>query len=791
MNEVDALKKLLEEEKRKNALLNKELKAKNLEIEDMLSNSAYETYRTVIESAKDIIFKTDIQGNFTYVNPAAEASVGYEKDELIGMNYAVIIREDYQERMVDFYANQRDTSLKTSYTEFPVVKKDGSVFWVGQNVQPIFVDGNIVGFNAIARDITEKIIAQKQLEQNEEKYRSIIQNMNLGLLVVDNREVVVDVNPSFLEMMGYTRSELIGKHATTILAPKEKKELLAEVIDRRKKGESNVYELLVNNKKGQDKWMLISGSPVYDTQNKIIGSIGIHLDITDRKQQVAELTKARQKAEESVRSKEMFLANMSHEIRTPMNAIVGMSRLLSEMDAPADQKQYIDSIRISSENLLVIINDILDFSKIDFGKLTLQDAVFPFHSMLANIMLQLSIKAQEKKIKFSKSVDPKVHDFFKADSGRLTQILTNLLGNAIKFTDEGEVSLVCKLIEDAPDKQVVEFRVADTGIGIDKDKLDAVFESFVQENSSISRKYGGTGLGLSISKELVKMFKGDLKVESNKGKGSIFSFQITLVKASKPALETHSQVPNDISALRNVRVLLVEDNKMNQKLAAIHLEKFGTKVTIAENGYQCLELMQKNEYDVVLMDLHMPGVDGFGATYVIRNKLLKNVPIIALTANAISGDKEKCLEAGMNDYISKPFDKNELAVKLMKAISTPKALTLAYDLAKLKEETEGDESFVKSMLELFCELAAATIHNMNDDLAQKQYDRIKEYAHKIKPSVDILAINGLMELTRELEKTSIYDERFFENLRAFTERLSTVRDLIFKNELSLVDTGSV
>lgn len=926
MRELDNLKKKLEEEIQKNFLLQRELELTKQETRERNVEGLNDTYKSVIEAAEDIIFKTDLNGNFTYVNPAAEKSIGYGKNEMIGLHFLSLIRVDYQQKIFDAFQKQFKERASSTYTEFPVIKKDRSVIWVGQNVQLDYVGDWIIGFSAIARDITarkkseeelnivnsrfesifnnlnlgllledadRKIIminqrfcelfqytmspdemigldckagldsmidffkngkeqiaffetcienkvivlaqevllsdgrifecdyipvfvgenytghlwkyrditeqetAKKLLKQNEEKYRLIIQNMNLGLLVVDNSGVVVDVNPSFCDMTGFTTQELLGKRADSIFLTEGDEDVMQDAVNKRKLGESSAYEIRLKNKFGKNMWMLISGSPIFDAHNKIIGSIGIHLDITDRKQQMVELTEARLKAEQSAHSKEMFLANMSHEIRTPMNVIQGMARLLEEASLSQKQKEYLDAIQISSQHLLVIINDILDFSKIDLEKMELENAAFSLQPMLKNLILQFEIKAQEKNLVFEHTIDPEVTPVLIGDSVRLIQILNNLLGNSVKFTNEGKVAFQCTLLEDKAETQVLKFEITDTGIGIDEDKRELIFESFMQENPSINRQFGGTGLGLSISRKLVQLFGGKLEFQSVKGKGSVFSFSIELKKGSD--VDFVYPIENkavDLSILKDKFVLLAEDNHLNQFLATIILEKMGMKVTVANNGYEAIEAIIDKKFDVVLMDLQMPGIDGLAATYMIRNKLKSTIPIIALTANAIKGDKELCLNAGMNDYVSKPIDSIELGAKLASVLSgksviiSQKSNTMEedvppYNLEKLRRDVGGDENFVKQMVQLFCELGEETIVNIDQAIAEKKYDLIKKYAHKIKASIDTLEIVELKSKVREIENEELLTESFVnKKVENFKVCLNFACLLLKKNELN-------
>ncbi|MCX6296070.1 MAG: response regulator, partial [Bacteroidetes bacterium] len=433
--------------------------------------------------------------------------------------------------------------------------------------------------------------------------------------------------------------------------------------------------------------------------------------------------------------------------------------------------------------------------KIGLDKMILEENVFAFHSVIKNTALQFEIKTIEKNLFFSIHIDSKINEFFKADSGRLVQVLNNLLANAIKFTKKGGVDLICKLIEDSVDKQVVQFIVKDTGIGIDEDKQETVFESFMQENSSINRKYGGTGLGLSISKQLVNLFGSELKVVSEKGVGSTFSFQIQLKKENYGLTDLPIEKNIDTTELNSKNVLLVEDNKVNQFLAITILEQFGMVVTVANNGSEAIEFLINDPYDIILMDLQMPGIDGIAATKMIRNKLNITTPIIALTANAIIGDREKCLDAGMNDYISKPFNKNELALKIIKLLKNDSvvkepgqkelnAVVPGFSLDKLKDISPENDDFVKSMVELFCELVTETIDNIDTAVAAKNYSAIKNYAHKIKSSIDMLEIKDLIGKVREIEKAENFlDDSFFKKINYFKDSLRQVQTTLKKMNL--------
>tara|TARA_Y100000589_G_scaffold155323_1_gene147885 strand:- start:12971 stop:14848 length:1878 start_codon:yes stop_codon:yes gene_type:complete len=384
-----------------------------------------------------------------------------------------------------------------------------------------------------------------------------------------------------------------------------------------------------------------------------------------------ELVEAKEKAEASSKAKEHFLANMSHEIRTPLNAIDGMAKLLKNTPLDDEQKEYISAMETSTSNLLVIINDILDISKIEAGQLTVEKIGFKPKQLLKDIVKSLQIKAKEKNIFLHLDFDENIPEILIGDPVRINQILINLVNNAIKFTPKGGVTISVKLNELKDNQAELLFEVIDTGIGIPEDKIDTIFENFKQADDSTTRKFGGTGLGLSISKKLVELFGGKLKVKSKVNFGSTFYFTITLPVGSNADLPKN-ELDNDVNVVEEVKgkkVLLVEDHEINRFLATTVLENWKMNVDVAENGKIAVEKVKNNQYDIVLMDMQMPEMGGIEATQIIRNELHNNVPIIALTANAIKGDADKCKQAGMNDYVSKPFDPSDLYNKILTLIN--------------------------------------------------------------------------------------------------------------------------
>lgn len=393
------------------------------------------------------------------------------------------------------------------------------------------------------------------------------------------------------------------------------------------------------------------------------------------REKTRELEQQKERAEDSEKAKEQFLANMSHEIRTPMNAILGMTRLLLEQEPRTDQLKYLNSIKHASDNLLVIINDILDLSKIQAGKINLEKIPFNLRNEINAVYETMKVNADDKGLNLLTAVDETCPKTIIGDPYRLSQILLNLTGNAIKFTEKGNVTIQTTCTS-ADDQVIVKFSVIDSGIGIAKDKLDYIFDMFTQETSSTTRKFGGTGLGLAICKKLIELQGGNITVESETGKGSVFSFAIPFAIgkdiAEHNAKDDHKQ--QVVATMKNVRILLVEDNEFNQMVAVDTLERSieGAKVTIAGNGRIAIDMLLNNTFDIVLMDIQMPEMDGHEATKNIRSnsdEKINSIPIIAMTASVIKAEVDKCFESGMNEFVGKPFSVGELLEKMSKLLA--------------------------------------------------------------------------------------------------------------------------
>ena len=630
--------------------------------------------------------------------------------------------------------------------------------------------------DVLQEEIIKRKTAEQQIAISEEKYRNIIENMELGMVETSLDGSLITVFDEFCKITGYSREELLESSPTLLLLDKEWRPLMKEQQAQREKGEFGVYEIPIKTKSGDVKWLIISASPTFDGNKNVTGSVAIHFDITHRKEIEAALEQAREEAETSLKSKELFLANISHEIRTPMNAILGMSRLMNETKLDKTQGKYNEAIQTSADGLMIIVNDVLDMSKIKSGKFTVENISFNVDEMLDQMRKSLNFKAEGKGIYFHCTRDEQVHPFLNGDPTRLNQVLTNLASNAVKFTEKGGVEVIVSLVESKRKRDKVKFEVRDTGVGIDKEKLATIFESFTQEDETITRKFGGTGLGLAISRQLVDIFGGELQVDSNIDKGSTFSFILDLEHGE--AFETPQVKIIGDKDLTGCKILLVEDNEINSYLAITILKKWNAVVESAENGLKAIKKLEQTEFDVVLMDMQMPEMDGVQATTHTRNVLKLNVPIIALTANAVKGEKEKCIEAGMDDYISKPFEPDELFSKISEHWQgfqdsfMPMGDSGRFNLLKLRTMYGGDDILVQTTVNIFLKQFEKDVTAISENLADKDFRNIKMLAHKIKPNIDLFQIEELHDPIREIEKKA--EEENPEALAHLVENLAKV-----------------
>lgn len=463
-----------------------------------------------------------------------------------------------------------------------------------------------------------------------------------------------------------------------------------------------------------------------------------------------ELAAQKKIAQRAVLAKDSFLANMSHEIRTPLNAIIGFTDLLAQTRLDAIQRDYINSVQIAEENLLLIVNDILDLSKIESGNLTIDAHPFNLKNTLKHIYDLLKVKVPAN-VEFNLFLDADMPEMVIGDQGRLNQILVNLAGNSLKFTEEGEVTVSVKKTAETVDDYSLRFSVKDTGIGIAEKKLKTIFERFTQAEESTTRKFGGTGLGLNIVKQLIELQHSEIQVKSKLGHGSEFFFILTYKKADdveeiKTVLPVHN--PD------KYKILLCEDNVLNQKLVKSVIYNFGYEVDIAENGEAGIHLLSKNKYDLILMDLQMPVKDGYQTTQHIRNEMKLNIPIIAMTAHSLVGEQERCYKEGMNGYVPKPFKQTVLleAIKTVMNKDIPLTQKRNIDLSFIDEVSCGDPDFRKDMIYLFLEKIPNEVTQLEEAILKNDVDTAKKLSHTMKSSLDIFMLKDLSNYVSIIEK---------------------------------------
>lgn len=605
------------------------------------------------------------------------------------------------------------------------------------------------------------------------------------------------------------------KHFTELFHPEDKPKIESEIKKCMDGGHIFNLDLRAVMPDNSVKYVNVHSYMQYDVDGSYDKFVGTTQDINKRKQVEQELIEAKKMAEESGRVKEQFLANMSHEIRTPMNAIIGFANLLlkeKESFTP-EQRKYINAIHNAGENLLVIINDILDFSKIESGKFELEYVDFILPQLISNVLNLFKHKAVEKDIRLIDEMAKDVPYHLVGDPVRLNQVLVNLINNAIKFTEKGHVKLSTELLKQNDNKALIRFSVQDTGIGISGDKLESIFDSFTQASSDTTRKYGGTGLGLTIVKTIVELQEGEISVKSEVGKGATFIIDLPFeISRKQPGEEPEAEDVSgfeEIQNLKNVRVLMAEDNEINQELAKFIFIDLGWKLDIADNGLIALEKLQKNPYDIVLMDIQMPEMDGYQATYKIRNELdppLRDIPIMAITAHALKSEVHKCLDAGMDDYISKPFQVEELARKIAALVKDQPDMQESEntdDDIKQEEPEEKVEAraaeeqpaaddgpvinlghlhalsgknsvMVTNIINIFIKETPNVMTEVRELFEKKDWKGLRSICHKMKSSCSVVGASALHKNMETLELDCMHediDEKKFDALITQSEAL--------------------
>jgi PAS domain S-box-containing protein len=857
-----------------------------------------ERYRAILDQLQDGCAVVDLRGNFLFVNEAYCRMSGRTRADVLGQNYRVVSPGDLAERFREVYAEVYETGQPQTF-EFAAPNIDGETRRLEQTVAlDRDADGRPIGFVAVNRDCTDRHRAADDLRRSEERYRAVLERIEDGYFEVDLGGSYRFVNDAFCRITGYSASELIGQRYTRFFDEATSRVLYEAYANVFRTGEPlRSLEYALVRKDGTTRYVDESVTLQRNAAGRPAGFMGIRRDSTARKLAERELAKAKEAAEGANKAKSEFLANMSHEIRTPMNGVIGMTELVLDTELTPYQAECLATVKSSAESLLTILNDILDFSKIESRKLELESVPFSLADVITDTLKPLAVKAHQKELELVADVASDVPTGLIGDPVRLKQVLTNLLGNAIKFTERGNIILTVRVDSLGQGCTRLRFLVSDTGIGIPQEKQASIFEAFSQADGSTTRRFGGTGLGLTISSTLVRMMGGQISVESTPGAGSVFQFtagfdtteamvpphtrrlagvralvvddnevnrrilqaqltawgiDVTVVAGGQAALEAldaarragrpfplvlldahmpdidgfgvaeaiasrrelagatimmltsggtygdaarckqlgiaayltkpvrqpdlfdaicrvvegapdsraraASSLSSAAAPARIVNVLLAEDNVVNQRVALGLLAKRGHRVTVASNGREAIDAVLREQFDVVLMDVQMPVMGGFEATAAIREREREtggHLRIVAMTAHAMAGDRERCLAAGMDAYLPKPIEPRTLFAAVEESaaegLSSPPPPP-RFDRAALLDRLGGDEALIADLVQLFLADGLPRVARIKAALAAGDFATLRAEAHALKGSAGELALTSLAEAAGVLER---------------------------------------
>ena len=663
---------------------------KLLEREEALRKTE-ERFRSFVENANEIVFSVAADGIFTYLSPKWQDAFGYDLNETIGKAFITLVHPDDTIRCAERLRSVLETGVKQQALEIRVRHNNGAWIWYaisGSRLQD--VERNEDSFLGIGRDITKRKQAEELLTKNEERLRVIFETSQAGIMLVGPDGAITFANRRMAEMFGCTMDELIASAYSDHVHPAERetgetrlRQLAAGEIDH------VYYERHYLRHCSVDFWGYLSGRRLVAPDGTTQGLVFIIVDITDQKHAMVELRHAKEAAEAANETKGRFLMNMSHELRTPMNGVLGMIQLALYENPSEKQRQYLETAIDSGKGLVRILNDILDLTKAEVSKLSILRDPFDLRPAVLEVVRILDLEARRKGLALNYTITAEVPERVTGDRLRLQQVLTNLVANAVKFTERGEVTVAVTCSRDPSGTPELMYTVTDTGVGIPADKQHLLFQPFSQVDDSLTRPYGGTGLGLVISREIVERMGGSITFSSRAGKGSIFTVRIPcateapLVVLTDPHIERERVVPVAISANteeRSLCILLVEDDAVNRVMQKLLFERSGFLTSVACNGQQAVNLWEREAYDLIVMDVQMPVMNGIEATRIIRRKESArggHIPILGLTAHAYQDDVDHCITAGMDSYLTKPVDLNDLiaAVKELCNVGNP-ALTV-------------------------------------------------------------------------------------------------------------------
>jgi PAS domain S-box-containing protein len=740
------------------------------------------------------------QGEIQFLNQRAKEILALDKEDLFGYNFIehLVLEEDKQKVKKCFNELFIENSISCSAMRFHLVNfKNKRIILEAKNALIVDEQNQIKGILISGKDITDYVIHQQNLQNDIQLYRALINNIpDINIFVFDRNQRILLAEGTEMKNIGLNGEELEGK--TLGEFPRiDIINLWTPLFDKVFKGEKSRVEYKIMNYS-----YLIRVTPMLNRNDEIIYGIAIVRNVTGEKLTKNILNKSREEAIQSEAAKSHFLANVSHEIRTPLNAIMGFTEQLLQTKLTPLQQKYVEIIDQSSEHLLSLINDILVLSKIEANQISFENKPFLIKTIIEYVYKSMKVKAEEKNLHLSYEIDEKINRVLIGDSFRLRQILINLISNAIKYTNTGSVKLICTVEKESIDNMLVKFDISDTGIGISQKDMKKIFEQYTQLGSGSAKRQDSSGLGLAICKNLVKLQNGSLSVSSQKGVGSTFSFTIPYNKGSKSDLPSPDPITLNPGKLSSKKILLVDDDKVNLLLGVTILEKYNCSFDVAKSGKEAISKLQQKRYDAVLLDIHMPGTDGLDVAYYIRKDLKdKKCKILAITAAALKDDIKKYEEAGINDFLIKPFRENDLYNKLfevlrlkgyraskrrteiiLKSEMSPKS----YNLFDLKKMANYDESFIIQALNTFISNAKLAVVNLKHYLEEEDWIEIGETAHRILPSFKHLEVDKVIPKLIELKTKTIIDHDYYNIRELVLETIQEIQKVIedMKKEIS-------
>lgn len=755
---------------------------------------------SILNTMGEAVIVVDTKGKLIGSNNAARKMFNLRQPDLSLSKWALFhgIFDVQQTKIISYYDLPLKQALEGKYVDnFEVfIKNDltGDGIYVSLNSRTLRNPGNeISGAVLIASDITKRKVTELELQKNEEKFRAMNDASPLGIFVTNNNGICEYVNAQYSKITGLTAKEALGTGWVNGLHPEDKPKVWSKWKQVVKDANIAESEQRFVHADGKVVWTHIKTAMIR-LPNELIGYIGTVEDITQRKNYEQELLRAKAEAEEASQMKEEFLSTMSHEIRTPLNAVIGMSHLLLQDNPQPYQLENLNTLKFSAENLLALINDVLDYNKLEAGAIELEETEVDLRQLLNSIQRSFQPRAVLKDVEVKAKVDRNIPQTVLADPLRLSQIINNLMSNALKFTPHGSVFIIAQLVDESRNDLHIKFKIRDTGIGIPKEKLETIFERFSQAEKETSRKYGGTGLGLSITRKLIEMWGSSIHVESTVDKGSEFSFTLKL-KRVKEGANAKPKPPIGEEAdmsLSGAKVLIVDDSYINQLVAAKFLSRWGADSDTADSGMEAIEMVKMTDYDVILMDIEMPEMDGIVTTAEIRklSEKFRDLPIIALTAASLSEARKRIAGTSINEALLKPFNPDHLYEKLYQVVKDSPRIKpqkkrkepFFVNFSKVEKVANGDGQFISRLLTT----AIQELHKYRniylDAFRKKDEKLLHAMKHKVRPSLQLFNI-ALLE--KEIEKGEMLINDPSADPRAIKNNLLNVRNL-FNTTIDLI-----